>query len=337
MRAALRQLQQVLSVAQAEKDPTLLAMPASVIGRTLVAQGQFAQALPILTDAIRALEEIHDSHEWILAIGFRAVALTMLGDYAAGLVDAERALAQARESNTLTGKALAHGALGMTYLFGNDLRTAISHARAMIDTAAQSASHPLVAALILVERIFLPRSSFVLDKRVQVHTIEMGLARLFEAGLRDLLGSSPQDANQADTGIRRTAVRHTGTRRNERFRRKHSAIDEIRTDGLENGSHRSGYSESRATESPPRPAGGASDTSRRGVAGPYPCRRRAFGCWNPGNGSLRTGAWTRRFCSRRVGGRSFDSPAHRAPCIQSLWPNERADGSHAGKCRAHRL
>jgi predicted ATPase len=138
MRAAIQQLQQVLQVAQAEKDPPLLAMPASVIGRTLVAQGQFAQALTILTDAVRALEEIHDDHEWVLAAAFRGVALTMLGDYAAGIVEAERALAHATESNTLTGIALAHGALGMVHFFGDALTPGLAHAREMIQAADRS-------------------------------------------------------------------------------------------------------------------------------------------------------------------------------------------------------
>lgn len=138
MHAAIKQLDNVLQVARSENDPSLLAMPASVIGRTLVAQGQFADALPILTDAIQALEEIHDRHELVLAIGFRGVARVMLGQYAAGLGDAERALAYASEAKTLTGMAFAHGALGMAYLFGNELPTAIRHARAMIDCAARS-------------------------------------------------------------------------------------------------------------------------------------------------------------------------------------------------------
>lgn len=137
-RAAIRQLQQVLKVAQAEHDPELLAMPASVIGQTLVAQGQFAQAVSVLSDAIAALEQTHDDHEWILAVGFRAVALTMLGDFSAGLAEAERSLARAVASNTLTGMALAHGALGLVHFFGDALPDGVAHARTMIEIAAQS-------------------------------------------------------------------------------------------------------------------------------------------------------------------------------------------------------
>jgi hypothetical protein len=137
-RAGIHQLQRVLRVAQAENDPQLLAMPASVIGRSLVAQGRFAQAVPVLTDAIRALEQIHDELEWVLATGFRGVAMTMQGEYAAGIREAERALAHATEWNLPSGMALAHGALGMVHFFGNPLSPSGSHARAMIETASKS-------------------------------------------------------------------------------------------------------------------------------------------------------------------------------------------------------
>ncbi len=137
-RAAVERMRQVLQVAHVEHDPELLAIPASIIGRTLVVQGQFALALPVLADALAALEQVHDEHECILATGFRAVAMAMMGDYAAGIAEAEKALARATESNTLTGIAFAHGALGMVYLFGNALAPGIAHAQSMIETAAQS-------------------------------------------------------------------------------------------------------------------------------------------------------------------------------------------------------
>ncbi len=138
MRAAVRELKQVLAVAQAEYDAQLLAMPASVIGRSLVAQGQFGKGLAILTQAIQALEQVHDDHEWIVATGFCGIARAMLGDCAAGIADAGRALTRATEANTLTGMALAHGAFGVAYLFANALPEANAHGRTMIEIAAES-------------------------------------------------------------------------------------------------------------------------------------------------------------------------------------------------------
>ncbi len=137
-RAAIERMQQVLQVAQAEKDRRLMAIPASLIGRTLIAQGQFAKAVPVLSDAVNALEDVQDELEWILATGFRGLAMAMLGEYGAGVAEAERALARATESNTLTGKAFAHGALGMIQFFGSAPSMGIERARLSIETAAAS-------------------------------------------------------------------------------------------------------------------------------------------------------------------------------------------------------
>ncbi len=134
-RAAIQQLEEALQVARAENDPELLAIPASVIGRSLGAQGHFAQAVPVLADAIKALEQIHDEHEWVLATGFRGVALTMLGEYPAGIREAERALAHATEWNSPTDIAVAHGLLGMVHFFGDPLSPSGEHAQRMIETA----------------------------------------------------------------------------------------------------------------------------------------------------------------------------------------------------------
>jgi hypothetical protein len=84
------------------------------------------------------LEQTHDDQEWILAVGFRGVALTMLGDCAAGIAEAERSLAHATGSNTLTGIALAHGALGLAHFFGDARPEGVAHARTMIEIAVQS-------------------------------------------------------------------------------------------------------------------------------------------------------------------------------------------------------
>jgi tetratricopeptide (TPR) repeat protein len=131
-------MQRVLTVARAENDPHLMAVPASVIGRTFIVQGQFAQAVSVLSDAIAALEQVRDEVEWIMAVGMRGIAYTMRGNYALGMAEGERALARAEQANTLTGVALGHGLLGQAHLFGGNLPLALQHLRAMIETAAQS-------------------------------------------------------------------------------------------------------------------------------------------------------------------------------------------------------
>lgn len=137
-RAAIEAMLQVLEVAREVDDPHLRAVPASVIGRTLVTKGQFGQALPVLAEAIAALEQTNDEHEWILALGMYGVTLAARGDYAQGVAQAERALAGAKESNTLTGISLGQGLLGLSHLFGGASRLALVYARSQIETAAQS-------------------------------------------------------------------------------------------------------------------------------------------------------------------------------------------------------
>ena len=137
-REAVRYMHQVLTLAQTSNVPQLLASAASVIGRTLMAQGQFGRAIPVLSQAISALELTEDEHELVLATGFRGVAYAAQGEYARGIAEGERALARAMASNTLTGISLGHGLLGIIYLFGKDLSHGLEHARAIIDNAEKS-------------------------------------------------------------------------------------------------------------------------------------------------------------------------------------------------------
>lgn len=138
LQAALAKMRRVAAVARAENDLALLAIPASLVGRALLLQGHFTQAETLLGDAMGALEQLHDEPEWLLAAGFRALALTMLGEYAHGRAEAEQMLARAFQANTPTGKALAHGILGCVDFFGGAPERGIPHARRMIEEAAGS-------------------------------------------------------------------------------------------------------------------------------------------------------------------------------------------------------
>lgn len=137
-RAAIEKMRQVLAVAQAENDPHLLAVPASVIGRTLAVQGHFDQAAKVLSNAITALDQAPDEIERIMAHGFRGFAWLMQGNYQTAQTEITRARELANAANSLTGLALAQGASGMVYLFANDIPHAIEFAQAMMETAAKS-------------------------------------------------------------------------------------------------------------------------------------------------------------------------------------------------------
>lgn len=137
-RAAMQAMREVMVVGREVGDPQLLAFPARVIGITLTAQGRFGQAEPILAEAISALELTNDENDWILAVGMHGVAMAARGEYERGVTEAERALTRAMESNTLTGMALGHRLLGLTYFFGGAFDLALAHTRAVIDIAQRS-------------------------------------------------------------------------------------------------------------------------------------------------------------------------------------------------------
>lgn len=137
-RASAQKMRAVMTAARADEDLTLLAVSASIIGRVLVVQGQFAQSVPILSDAIAALERMPDEHEWIFSVGLHGFATAMRGDVARGVVEAESTLVRATLTGSLTGLSLAHFILAMTHLHCDSIPDALGHARATIDTSAKS-------------------------------------------------------------------------------------------------------------------------------------------------------------------------------------------------------
>jgi len=136
--ASVEKMRAVMKVAAAENEPPLLAVSASVIGRSLVLSGRFAQGIPVLSDAINALEQIHDEHEWIFSVGLRGFAILMRGEVAQGMAEAERTIVRANQAGTLTGMSVAHFILALTHLFGDSISAALEHSRAVIETSARS-------------------------------------------------------------------------------------------------------------------------------------------------------------------------------------------------------
>ncbi len=102
MRQAIVRAEQVLEEAQELGDPELLAIPAWTIGMVLHTQGWFGKAEPMFRQAIPGLEQLRFWPEWIRAVAFRGCALSTMGDPAAGVPEIQRALARARELQSLT-------------------------------------------------------------------------------------------------------------------------------------------------------------------------------------------------------------------------------------------
>lgn len=102
-------MRQVLAAAQeGVGGPELIAIPSGVIGRALALKGQYSEAEALLTQAIEPLGRAANWHEWILAVGFRAVCLAMQGRLTAAFAEAARGLAKAEETRTLVGISQSH-------------------------------------------------------------------------------------------------------------------------------------------------------------------------------------------------------------------------------------
>jgi tetratricopeptide (TPR) repeat protein len=119
-REAIQYLQEVLSVAQAEGDDELRAIPESMLGRALAIQGKFADAEPHLRTATRMLDSNATNHEAVLARGMLGWVLAARGNYAAGIAEGERARTVAVQAGSLTGTALSGMALCLIALTGGD-------------------------------------------------------------------------------------------------------------------------------------------------------------------------------------------------------------------------
>ncbi|MDQ5852904.1 MAG: AAA family ATPase [Chloroflexota bacterium] len=138
LREAVGYFREVLAVAHEVGDEDLAAIPASVIGRVLGVQGQYGKARAVLAPAIRTLEKNGNWNEWVFAVGYLGLAIAGRGDYAAGLAEARRALACARETNYPTGIAATHLLLFFIYATGGDAPHMLEESRASIEAAEHS-------------------------------------------------------------------------------------------------------------------------------------------------------------------------------------------------------
>ncbi len=120
-REAIQYLQEVLSVAQAEGDDELQAIPESMLGRAFAVQGKFADAEPHLRAATRMLDNDSTNHEAVMARGMLGWVLAARGNYAAGVAEGERARTVAVQAGSLTGIALSGMALCLIALTGGDM------------------------------------------------------------------------------------------------------------------------------------------------------------------------------------------------------------------------
>ncbi len=138
-------LRQVLAAAQdGVGGPELLAIPGSVIGRSLAVQGKFAEAEAMLAQAIEPLAQAGNWHEWILAVGMRAFCLAAQGQIQPAFAEAERALHKAEETGTLVGIAQGHMVLALVAMQSEEYERMKAEARENVQTAERGADRFLL-------------------------------------------------------------------------------------------------------------------------------------------------------------------------------------------------
>jgi tetratricopeptide (TPR) repeat protein len=138
LREAISYFQKVLAVAPKFGDPELMALPGAVIGRVLVAQGQFAKAHQLLERSVPLLEANKNHHEVWYARLYRGVARACLGDYAAGAAELDLVLKMAQASRNQNAEAMAHTALAITHNVAGKYPEAKAAAQAILAVAEKT-------------------------------------------------------------------------------------------------------------------------------------------------------------------------------------------------------
>ncbi len=144
MPEAIGYFRQVLAVAHKLGDPELLALPSWSIGAVLCFQGHFGKAEALLRQAITAFEQLGNWTEWIRAVVFHGITLGATGSYEEGLAQCQRAIASARELNSLDGIAYSIFCLSWIYADAGNLACTTEFTRQGIEAAGQSGDRGLV-------------------------------------------------------------------------------------------------------------------------------------------------------------------------------------------------
>jgi len=134
---AILYFSQVLPVAQETGDPELLAMSSTAIGIALALRGQMGKAEPLLRQGMMALEQTPNLKEWIQAVVGHGHVVAMMGDYAAGMVEIQRAIARAQESGSIFLSNWTHFVLAKTLIQCGDPLRAMEAIRKDLDAAEE--------------------------------------------------------------------------------------------------------------------------------------------------------------------------------------------------------
>ncbi|HSR35507.1 MAG TPA: hypothetical protein VLY63_33475, partial [Anaerolineae bacterium] len=135
---AVQHYREVLPVAQEIGDPELIGFPSSAMGQMLMIQGRVGKSEPLFRQSITALEQTGHLGYWVQALANHGAAIAIMGDYAEGLAELQRALARAQEMGSASSICLVHFNLGMAHLLSGDPLRATEAARKAAEAAEKS-------------------------------------------------------------------------------------------------------------------------------------------------------------------------------------------------------
>ena len=135
---AIRCYQRVLPVAQRFADPELIAMPAGMLGFTLVCQGHFVKGEALLQQAVAYLDPALEPYDFIRTCGIYGAALSGLGQVAAGRRIMDRGLAHAQEINQPSAVSVIHGLISCAEVLIGDWPAAIESGERLAELSSHT-------------------------------------------------------------------------------------------------------------------------------------------------------------------------------------------------------
>jgi tetratricopeptide (TPR) repeat protein len=148
-------LEQALT--QPNAGPIVALQVAATLGVLYSIHGQYARAVPLLQQALDALNPTDQPFEWVMAAGGLGSALTLQGDLPAAESLLLQMQAFAEMQHYQTGVAYAHVGLGMAAFWRNQLEDALAQFRTGRELAIQAENWTVAVAGIVFEAWTLSR------------------------------------------------------------------------------------------------------------------------------------------------------------------------------------
>jgi tetratricopeptide (TPR) repeat protein len=140
----IRHYSQGLTMAQEISDPELLARFSAGIGHALAVQGREAKAESLLRQAMTAQKETGERSEWLQTLAYHGLTTALMGDYALGMAELQRALAGSQELGHITLTCTIQLLLALAHGCGGEPLQAVEDTHKMAEAAVESGDQLLV-------------------------------------------------------------------------------------------------------------------------------------------------------------------------------------------------